>query len=120
MGEMCVEVIQIIKNETAKVDLFKMYDVDHYLNAMGLCVNSNFRGRVIATEMLRSRAPRLLKCLGLKLTACAFTVTGTQKAGAVAGYKDVYVRSYSDMTKEYLVDFSKNKTENFKVMALDI
>lgn len=42
-------------------------------------MNRKYRGRGIATEMLKARRP-FLEALGLKVTSTAFTGIGTQKA----------------------------------------
>lgn len=68
---------------------FKHYNVDKYLVAYGLCVDTNYRARGIATEMLKARVP-LLKSLGLKITTTAFTGIGSQKAAEKAGYEENY------------------------------
>lgn len=71
-------------------NVFRRYNVENYLIAYGLCVDTDYRGRGIATEMLKARAP-LLKVLGLKITTTAFTGIGSQKAAEKAGYEDNFV-----------------------------
>jgi hypothetical protein len=56
----------------SQFDPCQHYNVDKYLIAYGLCVDTDYRGCGIATQMLRTRAP-LLKHLGLKVTTTAFT-----------------------------------------------
>jgi predicted acetyltransferase len=76
---------------TKEVDVYKRYNVESYLGAIGLLVNRAYRGRGIATEMLRARVP-LLKALGLKITVTSFTGIGSQSAAKKAGYEEVYVK----------------------------
>lgn len=71
-------------------DIYEKYKVETYLNAYGLCVNRAYRGRSVATEMLRARIP-LLKSLGLKVTATAFTTCNSQKAAKTVGFRDAFV-----------------------------
>jgi RimJ/RimL family protein N-acetyltransferase len=71
-------------------NVFQQYNVDEYLIAYGLCVDSTYRGRGVATEMLKARRP-LLKALGLKVTTTAFTGIGSQKAAEKAGYEENFV-----------------------------
>jgi RimJ/RimL family protein N-acetyltransferase len=65
-----------------RADIMGKFNVERYLSAYGLCINSAYRRRGIATEMLRARVP-YLKAFGLKVTATAFTGTGSQKAAAL-------------------------------------
>ena len=55
-----------------QANLYEKYGVERYLAGYGLAVNRDYRGRGIATEMLKARVP-LLKALGLTLTSTAFT-----------------------------------------------
>lgn len=71
-------------------DIYGKYNVDQYLVAFGLCINREYRGMGIATEMLKARAPYLKK-MGLKITGTAFTAIGSQIAAKKAGYEDYFV-----------------------------
>uniref|UniRef100_A0A182K8G5 N-acetyltransferase domain-containing protein n=1 Tax=Anopheles christyi TaxID=43041 RepID=A0A182K8G5_9DIPT len=81
-----------------QANVYERYGVDKYLGAMGLSVAPKYRGRGIATEILRARIP-LCKAVGLPLTSTCFTAIGSQVAAAKAGYEETYVVSYEDMTK---------------------
>ena len=99
-------------------DVYAAYKVDKYLTAYGLCVDPKYRGRGIATEMLKARVP-ILKGLGLKVTSTAFSAIGSQTAAKNAGFEDVYVINYSNLEKIFPgFDFSKSVTKIFKTMAL--
>lgn len=99
-------------------NVFEAYETDQYLTAYGLCVNPEFRGRGIATEMLKARVA-IMKALGLKVTSTAFTSIGSQIAAKHAGYQEDYVISYDDIAKIFTrFDFSQSVTKFFKVMAL--
>ncbi|XP_058454588.1 uncharacterized protein LOC131432368 [Malaya genurostris] len=52
-------------------DIFGRYGVDHYLSAWGLSVHPKYRGRGVATELLRARIP-LCRAMGLRLTVTLF------------------------------------------------
>jgi GNAT superfamily N-acetyltransferase len=94
--------------------------VDKYLTGYGLCVNPEYRGRGIATQILKARVP-ILKALDLRVTATAFTGIGSQTAAKKAGYVDDYVISYTDLEKAVPgFDFSKSFTKTFKTMVLRI
>lgn len=90
------------------------------MTAFGLCVNPEYRGRGIATEILKARAP-ILKALGLKVTSTAFTGIGSQSAAKKAGYKETYVIDYAEVQKKFdRFDFSQSATKQFKTLALEI
>lgn len=83
-------------------------------------MSPEYRGRGIATEILKARVP-MLKALGLKVTSTAFTGIGSQKAAKKAGYKEVFVLDYAEIEKKFeRFDFSKSVTKQFKTMALEI
>jgi GNAT superfamily N-acetyltransferase len=72
-----------------KVNVFERYNVEYYLHGFGLCVNREYRGRNIATEMLKARVP-FLKALGMEATATIFSGIGAQIAAKKAGYDEVF------------------------------
>jgi len=73
-----------------EADIFNKFNVDKYLTSMGLCVNPDYRGRGIATELLKVR-PQIMKNLGFSLSVTTFTSLGSQSAAKNAGFEDVYV-----------------------------
>lgn len=79
------DIFGVMSYAQQQFNVFKAYNVEEYLIAYGLCVDTNYRARGIATEMLKARAP-MLKALGLKVTTTAFTGVGSQKAAEKAGY----------------------------------
>lgn len=100
--------------------MFENYKVDQYLTAYGLCVNPEFRGRGIATEMLKARVP-ILAAFGLEVTSTAFTGVGSQIAAQRAGYKEDYVISFDDIAKTFTrFDFSRSVTKFYKTMSLTV
>lgn len=105
---------------TKQFDVYGTYNVGQYLTAYGLCINPEYRGRGIATEMLKARIP-ILKSLGLKVTVTAFTGIGSQTAAKKAGYEDVYTISYAELQQIFpTFDFSKSITKHYKIMALQV
>lgn len=120
VGKAIKTVFEVMDIETPKANVYEMFGVQSYMYALGLCVSPAYRRRGIATEMLKARVP-FLKSLGLKVTSTAFTGIGSQKAAAHAGYKEIHVRSYEEIGKDFpAFDFSKNATKDFKIMALQI
>lgn len=57
-----------------------------------MAVHSSYRGRGIATEMLKVR-PLLLKALGLKVTTSHFVGVAGQNTATKAGYEENFVIS---------------------------
>lgn len=103
-----------------KFDVFNHYKVDHYLNGFGLCVDEAYRGRGIATALLKARAP-LLKCLGLNVTSTIFTSIGSQKAAVSAGYEENFSIPYVEIQKKIpALDFSNVVTRECKIFSLKI
>lgn len=73
----------------SQVDVFKKFKVDAYLTAYGLSVSRKFRGRGIATEILRARIP-FCQAFGIKLTSTVFTSIFAQKSAAKVGFKEIF------------------------------
>jgi GNAT superfamily N-acetyltransferase len=103
------------------LDVFKMYNIKEYLSGYGLCVDRHYRGRNIATEMLKARAP-FLKALGLKVTCTMFSGIGAQLAAKNAGYDEVFSIRCDELQKLFpYFDFTKTpETEFIKIFALKI
>ncbi|XP_053698639.1 uncharacterized protein LOC128745587 [Sabethes cyaneus] len=104
-------------------DQFKVrqhYNVEYYLTAYGLAINKRYRGRGIATEMLRARVP-LCKAFGIKVTATNFTALGSQLAAAKAGFQTNLEVTYDDFAKmgpKY--SYPGIKSKSLKLMSLEI
>lgn len=73
----------------SQFDLFKHYKVDEYLGGFGITVQSDYRGRGLAAELLKARAD-VARVLGLKLTSAIFTGNESQIAAKKAGYEENY------------------------------
>lgn len=84
------DVFGVMSHAQEQFNVFQHYKVEEYLIAYGLCVDTTYRGRGIATEMLKARKP-LLEALGLKVTTTAFTGIGSQKAAKKAGFEENFV-----------------------------
>lgn len=85
-----VDVFGVMSYVQEQFSVYKHFNVREYLIAYGLCVDTMYRARGIATEMLKARAP-LLKALQLQVTTTAFTGIGSQKAALKAGYEENFV-----------------------------
>lgn len=115
-----IDVFDALEHTTKQFDVYSAYNVVQYLTAYGLCVNPDYRGRGIATEMLKARKP-ILKALGLTITSTAFTGIGSQMAAKKAGYDEVFTIAFADIEKIIpRFDFSKSATKFFKTMALTL
>lgn len=74
--------------------------------AAGLCVDEKFRGRGIATEILKARIP-LMQAIGIEVTTSVFSTLGAQKAAKAAGYDENYKVSYEALQAKFPeMDFS--------------
>ncbi|XP_055551330.1 uncharacterized protein LOC129733829 [Wyeomyia smithii] len=83
---------------TDRSKVHETYQVDAYLSALGLSVTPKYRGRGIATEILRARAP-LCRAVGLKLTSTVFTAIGSQVPAAKVGFVETFVMDYEELAK---------------------
>lgn len=96
------------------------YKVDRLMEAVGLCVDNKFRGRGIATEILKARAP-LMKEIGLKVTSSIFSTVGAQKAAKAAGYEENYSINYDECHEKFPeLDFSHVTKTSCKIMSLKV
>lgn len=59
------------------LNVHEAYKVDKHVGAFGLSVDPKYRGRGIATEILKARAP-MCKALGIGLTSNVFTGEASQ------------------------------------------
>lgn len=84
------------KYVSKQANLYERYGVQEYLSAMGLSVDPKYRGRGIATELLRARIP-LCRAVGIRLTSTCFTGAGSQIAAARAGYTEDYSVTYGEL-----------------------
>ncbi|XP_065079162.1 uncharacterized protein LOC135702089 [Ochlerotatus camptorhynchus] len=81
-----------------QANVYERYRVDCYLNAMGLSVDPSYRGRGIATELLKARVP-LCKGVGLELTSTCFTGPGSQAAAKKAGFREDLAITYAELAQ---------------------
>lgn len=103
-----------------RFDVFDHYQVDHYLNGFGLSVDPAYRGRGIATALLKARIS-LLRCLNLKVTSTIFTSIGSQKAAASAGYEESCSVPYQEIQNAVPgLDFTDANIRDCKIFSLQI
>ncbi|KAG5679848.1 hypothetical protein PVAND_009385 [Polypedilum vanderplanki] len=101
-------------------DVMEHYNVDRYMFAAGLCVGPEYRGRGIATEILKARAP-LMRSIGIELTTSIFSTTGAQKAALAAGYDENYSITYEEFEKVLpSMNFSRFYGSSCKVLSLKV
>ncbi|KAG5684339.1 hypothetical protein PVAND_013574 [Polypedilum vanderplanki] len=114
------DILALLDYTVKQFDVYKEFKVNSYLTAFGLCIIPAYRGKGIATEMLKARVP-ILKALNLSVTSTAFTGTASQIAAKKAEYETVYSIKYSDLKHiSPRFNFLNTKTEYFKLMALKI
>lgn len=96
------------------------YNVDRFMFAVGLCVDKKFRGRGIATEILKARAP-LMREIGLDVTSSIFSTLGAQKAAEAAGYEKNFAIKYEELQEKFSgMNFSHVYKTYCKVLSLKI
>ncbi|XP_053698640.1 uncharacterized protein LOC128745588 [Sabethes cyaneus] len=114
------KLLNIVEYVSKQFNLCEHYGVKHRLVAYGLSVNKGYRGRGIATEILKARVP-MCKALEIKLAAHPFSAIGSQKAASNAGYFTDYEITYDDLAKlgpAYTLPGIKSKS--FKLMSFPI
>jgi GNAT superfamily N-acetyltransferase len=110
------DIFGVMSHAQEQFNVFQRYNVEEYLIAYGLCVDTSYRGCGVATEMLKARAP-MLKALGLTVTTTAFTGVGSQKAAEKAGYEENFVITWADQL--YCSQFCKFKLLKFFFFRYD-
>lgn len=97
-GERWRDVLDTVLYFSEKSNTYERYGVDEYLTAMGLSVMPKFRGRGLATEILRARIP-LCRAVGLSLTSTVFTAIGSQIPAGKVGFEETFVMEYAELAK---------------------
>lgn len=92
------KIVAVFIYMTETANIFERYGVDKYLTAYGLSVNSRYRGRGIATEILKARVP-ICKAFGLRLTSTSFTAIASQVSAAKVGFKTDLEMRYDEFVK---------------------
>lgn len=101
-------------------NVMEYYKVDRVMFAAGLCVDQKFRGRGIATEILKARIP-LMQAIGIEVTSSIFSTVGGQKAAKAAGYDENFSISYEDLQVKLVgLDFSHAFKTSCKVLSLKL
>lgn len=120
MDKETTSIVKSLEYVNKKFDIFSHYKVDQYLYGVGLCVNKAYRGRGIATELLRARES-LLKTINLTVTSALFTTIASQKAALKADYIEKSSTSYEEIQSNFpLMNFSQANTSHCKTLVLKI
>lgn len=112
-------------NKTLKLieesfNVYEHYGVNRVMFAAGLCVDKTYRGRGIATEILKARA-HVLKAIGVEVTSTIFSTVGAQKAAKAAGYDENFSISYEEMDEKLpSLNFSHGYGNTCKVLSLKV
>lgn len=119
-GQLWQEVYDSVMYFSKQSNVFERYQVGEYLAAMGLSVCPKYRGRGIATEILRARIP-LCKATNLKLTSTVFTATGSQIPASKVGFEESFVMEYDELaTVDPKFYFPGIQSKYCKCMSLKI
>ncbi|XP_053698420.1 uncharacterized protein LOC128745385 [Sabethes cyaneus] len=103
---------------TNEAKLFERYQhANRFLSAWGLSVHPRYRGRGIATEILKARIA-ICRAFGLQLSATVFSHPGSQVPASKVGFRDVFAVKFTDLARKgfrLAVDVEWNK-----LMVLEI
>ncbi|XP_063702196.1 uncharacterized protein LOC134832183 [Culicoides brevitarsis] len=97
----------------------EIYNVEYHLGAFGLSVDPKYRGRGIATEILKARVP-LCKALGIELTSNVFTGEASQAVAKKAGFEVNFSMTYDELAHYGFVFDKPVKAKSLAVMSLKI
>ncbi|XP_008212189.1 uncharacterized protein LOC100678031 [Nasonia vitripennis] len=99
-----------------KADARKIFGVDKYLSALGLCVAPRFRGKKLGLRMLEARN-EIGQKYEIPVSSTIFTATASQILAERAGYKVEYAQDYADFKAEDGTALFPNiETKEIKVM----
>ncbi|XP_049834054.1 arylalkylamine N-acetyltransferase 1-like [Schistocerca gregaria] len=116
-GEAMRKIWRMLMEDLPKrLDVFEHYGVDHYISAVGLTVLPKYRGQNVGLEILRTRF-QLVKGIGLKVTATAFTAMASQKQAQRAGYELLTEMAFNDYKVDGKVVFPGMTTPSVKYMG---
>ncbi|XP_055585458.1 uncharacterized protein LOC129738299 isoform X2 [Uranotaenia lowii] len=119
-GDRWQDVVDAVLYITEQSKVFERFDVTEYLTAMGLSVSPRYRGRGIATEILRARVP-LAQAVGVKLTSTVFTAIGSQIPAAKVGFVETFVMDYDKLAElDPRFTFPGIQSKSCKSMSLRI
>lgn len=101
-------------------DVHGHYNVNYFLYAYGLAVKTEYRGRGIASELLKARS-LLMRAYDISVTTSIFTTHAGQKAAAKTGFSENFAISYETLQDKFKdLDFSGVDTPICKVLSLQI
>lgn len=92
-SEKMIKVVRAVDFCEKHFNPLEFYNVDKYMTALGLSVNSKYRGRCIGEYILKARIP-LGKAIGVSVTSTAFTSIISQKLAKRAGFELNYEITY--------------------------
>nr|CAD7439389.1 unnamed protein product [Timema bartmani] len=118
-GEALRKAILLLEYCDNLVDVFKKYNVNEYMTALGLSVGREFRGQGLGLELLKTRSD-ICRAVGLKLTVTLFTGVASQVQAERAGFELLAEVNYEDYKVDGEVVYSNTNTKSFKLMAMRI
>ncbi|KAL6257537.1 hypothetical protein P5V15_011111 [Pogonomyrmex californicus] len=114
-SDKCRTTFEIIADATKVV--YDRYGVDKYLYAIGLSVDSDYRGYGLGRDILKIRE-QIGPMYGIPATATAFTSIISQKSAAGAGFEEFTETKFADVVdKNGKEIYPGIKSESFKIMG---
>lgn len=111
---------EVVEYIVEQCNVYEKYNTDCTIFGWGLSVSKKYRGRKIASEILRARIP-LCKAIGVKLSTTIFTNIISQKCAEGVGFKEDFVITYDDLFEiNSGWDFRNESTKFCKTMSLCI
>ncbi|XP_018358704.1 PREDICTED: uncharacterized protein LOC108758322 [Trachymyrmex cornetzi] len=97
--------------------IYERYEIDKYINALGLSVDPVYRGYGLGKDLLKVR-DFIGSTYGVPATATAFTSIISQKSAASAGFEEFFTKNFADVVdkdgKEYYPNIN---SKAFKIMG---
>ncbi|XP_048516176.1 uncharacterized protein LOC105691587 isoform X1 [Athalia rosae] len=93
------KLVSIIEELEHEADVLNKFNVDRYLNALGLCVHPSFRGQGLGDEILRTRDAIGL-AYQIPVSGTVFTGPASQLVASRVGFQVSIERKYREILDE--------------------
>jgi len=90
-----LRVIEVLDQVSANSDVFGKYGVDHYGYFVMTCINEEFRGQGLVTEIYK-RSIAMLRAKGFPACCSLFSSPFTRKAAANLKFEEIYSKKFID------------------------
>ncbi|XP_043278872.1 uncharacterized protein [Venturia canescens] len=98
-SEVTQKILKLLHDLETEKNPREVYNVDKFMTAFGLCVDSRFRGQGLGVELLNARN-EICAAYDIPATTTVFTAPAAQKAAAQAGFELLLERHFVDVKNE--------------------